>query len=138
MANTGTARPMGFDFPIGRDAAAVRRRIEAMEKLLERAFVVPGLNRPIGLDALAGLVPVAGDLVSAALGLYLVWEARNLGMSRWQLARMTTRIGFDTLLGAVPVVGDLFDFVYRSNSRNLKTIRRHLDRHHPHTTVIEG
>ena len=138
MANTRTARPMGFDFPIGRDPASVRQRIEAMERLLERAFVVPGLNRPVGLDALAGLVPVAGDLVSAALGLYLVWEARNLGMSRWQLARMTTRVGFDTLLGSVPVVGDLFDFVYRSNSRNLKTIRRHLDRHHPHTAIIEG
>ena len=72
------------------------------------------------------------------MGLYLVWEARNLGMSRWQQARMITHIGIDTLLGAVPVVGDLFDFVYRSNSRNLRIIRKHLDRHHPHTSIIEG
>jgi len=129
---------MGADLPLGRDAASVRRRIELLERLLERAFVVPGLNRPVGLDALAGLVPVAGDLVAAALGLYLVWEARNLGMSKWQIAGMTARVGFDTLVGAVPVAGDLFDFLYSSNSRNLKTIRKHLDRHHPHTAVIEG
>lgn len=138
MVSSGTARPMGFDFPIGRDAAAVRRRVEALEKLLERAFVVPGTRLPVGLDAIAGLVPVAGDLVAAALGLYLVWEARNLGMSRWQQARMITHIGIDTLLGAVPLVGDLFDFVYRSNSSNLAIIRKHLDRHHPQTAVIDA
>lgn len=138
MASTGTARPMGVDFPLGRDAASVRRRIEALEKVLERAFVIPGTRQTVGLDALAGLVPIAGDLVAAALGLYLVWEARNLGMPRWKIAHMTARVGFDTALGAVPLVGDLFDFVYRSNSRNLKTIRKHLDRHHPHTAVIEG
>lgn len=138
MVSTGTARPMGVDFPLGRDAASVRRRIEALEKVLERAFVIPGTRQTVGLDALAGLVPVAGDLVAAALGIYLVWEARNLGMPKWKLAQMTARIGFDTALGSVPLVGDLFDFVYRSNSRNLKTIRKHLDRHHPNTAVIDG
>ena len=30
------------------------------------------------------------------------------------------------------------DFFFRSNSRNLKIIRRHLDRHHPETAIIEG
>lgn len=138
MASYGTARRMGADLPLGSDAASVRRRIELLERLLERSLVIPGLNRPVGLDALAGLVPVAGDLVTAALGLYLVWEARNLGMSKWQVARMTARVGFDTLLGSVPLAGDLFDFLYSSNSRNLRTIRKHLDKHHPHTAVIEG
>jgi len=138
MASYGTARRMAAELPLGRDAASVRRRIELLERVLERAFVVPGLNRPVGLDALAGLVPVAGDVLAAGLGLYLVWEARNLGMSKWQLARMTARVGFDTLVGAVPIAGDLFDFLYSSNSRNLKTIRKHLDRHHPQTAIIEG
>jgi len=134
----GTAQRMGVDFPMGRDAASIRRRVELMERVLERAFVVPGINQPVGLDAIAGLVPVAGDLVAAALGLYLVWEARNLGMSRWQQARMIGHIGFDTLVGAVPIAGDLFDFLYRSNSRNLKIIRKHLDRHYPETAIIDG
>lgn len=133
-----TVRRMQPNLPLGRDPAAVRQRVEAMERVLERAFTVPGINRKVGLDAVVGLVPVAGDVVSAALGLYLVWEARNLGMSKWQLARMTANVGFDTAVGAIPFAGDLFDFVFRSNSRNLKIVRRHLDKHHPETRVIEG
>ena len=129
---------MANEIPLGRDVASVRRRIEALEALLERVVVAPGINRPLGLDAIIGLVPVAGDLVAGAMGLYLVWEARNLGMPKWKLARMMANIGFDTLVGAVPVAGDLFDFLFRSNSRNLRIIRKHLDRHHPETSILEG
>lgn len=125
-------------FPrIGTDPASVRQRVEAMEKLLERMFVIPGLNRPVGLDVILDLIPGVGDIAGAALGAYIVWEARNLGMSRWQIARMSANVGVDTLIGAVPLVGDLFDLAFRSNSRNLKIIRKHLDRHHPQTQIID-
>ena len=122
----------------GSHPAAVRARIEALEKVLERSFVVPGINRRVGLDAVAGLIPVAGDAITAVMGLYLVWEARNLGMPKWKLWKMAGVVGIDSLLGAIPLVGDAFDFVFRSNSMNLKTIKAHLDRHHPETRVIEG
>lgn len=122
---------------LGRDPASVRRRIEAMETLLERAFVIPGTERRIGLDAIVGLLPIVGDVVTAVMGSWLVWEARNLGMSKWQLSRMIGNVGVDTLLGAVPLVGDLFDFAFRSNTRNLRIIRRHLDRHHPGTVTLD-
>lgn len=122
-------RPMGL--PVGNDPAAVRRRIEALEQLLERSFVVPGINRPIGLDAIAGLIPVVGDFVTAAMGAYLVWEASNLGLPKWKLWRMAGNVAFDSAVGAIPVAGDLFDFMFRSNSRNLRLIKRHLDKHHP-------
>lgn len=123
---------------LGRDPASVRARIEALEFVLERAVRVPGLNRTVGLDAIAGLVPVVGDLVSAALGAWMVWEARNLGLPRWRLLQMSANVAFDTAVGAVPVVGDAFDVLFRSNRRNLKIIRKHLDRHHPASGVIEG
>lgn len=129
---------MTADLPLGRDAHSVRRRIEAMEGVLERAFVLPGINRPVGLDAIVGLVPVAGDVIATAMGAWLVWEARNLGMSKFQLARMAGNVGLDTLVGMVPVVGDLFDFAFRSNSRNLRIIKRHLDKHHPAARTIDG
>lgn len=120
------------------DPVSVRKRVEAMEQVLERSLIVPGINRPVGLDSIVGLIPVVGDIITAAMGLYIVWEARNLGMSKFQLARMAGNVGFDTLLGAVPLVGDVFDFFWRSNSRNLKIIRKHLDKHHPASRVIEG
>jgi hypothetical protein len=138
MVDTGNLRRMGAELPLGNDPLSVRRRIEGLERMLEGMIEVPGLGRKVGLDAMLGLIPVAGDLIAAAMGLYLVWEARNLGMSKWQLARMAGNVGFDTLVGAVPVAGDLFDFLYRSNTRNLKIVRKHLDKHHPHTRVLEG
>jgi hypothetical protein len=132
-----SARPYFPELPLGRDPAAVRQRIEAMERLLERSFVIPGINRPIGLDALAGLVPVVGDLVTAAMGAYIVWEARNLGLPKWQVWRMAGNVAFDTAVGAVPVAGDVFDFLFRSNTSNLRIIKRHLDKHHPASRVID-
>src|SRR5687768_9183870 len=132
-------RPMGFELRgMGRDAAAVRQRLEAVEKLLERSLTVPGTRFPIGLDAIAGLIPVVGDVITAAMGAWLVWEARNLGLPKWQLWRMAANVGIDTAVGAVPVVGDVFDFAFRSNSRNLKIVKRHLDKHYPATRLIEG
>lgn len=135
---TGRTQTLGMSLPTGTDPASVRARIEAMEILLERSFRVPGVNVPIGLDALIGLIPVLGDIVTTAMGAYIVWEARNLGMSKWQLTRMGGNVAFDTLLGLVPVVGDAADFLFRSNTRNLRILKKHLDKHHPETRVIEG
>jgi hypothetical protein len=123
---------------IGRDAASVRQRIETMEVLLERAVGVPGTNMRVGLDSILGLIPVVGDVITAAMGAWLIWEARNLGMSKFHLTRMAGNVGFDTLVGAIPLAGDLFDFVFKSNSRNLRIVKRWLDKHHPETKLIEG
>lgn len=134
--NGGTAGMAGL--PLGRDVAAVRQRIEAMEKLLERSFVIPGTRQPVGLDAIMGLIPIGGDVISAAFGLYIVWEARNLGMSKGAMAKMVGTVGFDWAIGLIPFVGDAADFFFRSNTRNLRRIKRHLDRHHPSTATIDG
>jgi hypothetical protein len=123
---------------MSRDPQSVRQRVEALELLLERSFHIPGTKIPVGLDSIVGLVPVLGDIVTAAMGAYMVWEARNLGMSKFQLMRMAANVGIDTALGAIPLAGDAFDFLWRSNSKNLRIIKRHLDRHHPGTRVIEG
>ena len=123
---------------LGRDPASVRQRVETMERLLERLFVVPGINRPVGLDVILDLVPVVGDVAAAALGAYIVWEAKNLGMSRWQITRMAGNVGVDWLLGLIPWVGAIPDFFFRSNTRNLRIIKRHLEKHHPDTRIIEA
>ena len=124
--------------PIGRDPAAVRQRIEAMELLLERAFRLPGTERRIGLDVILDVIPVVGDVIAAAMGAWIVWEARNLGMSKWHIARMSGNVGLDFLLGAIPWIGAIPDFFFRSNTRNLRIVKRWLDKHHPETRTIEG
>lgn len=124
--------------PLATDPTSVRQRLEALERVMERLVVVPGLNRPVGLDALLSLVPVVGSTAGAAVGAYLAWEARNLGMSKWHLARMGGNITLDWALGAIPVIGAVPDFFFRSNTRNLRIIKRHLDRHHPAGATVEG
>ena len=122
---------MAASLPVGTDPASVRRRIEAAEKLLEHGFKIPGVRYEFGLDAIVGLIPVVGDVIGAAFGAYLVWEAKNLGMPKWKLWRMSGNVAFDTAIGFVPVAGDALDFLFRSNSRNLKIVKRHLAKHHP-------
>lgn len=123
---------------VGTDPQSVRQRIEAMERLLERLVVIPGINRPLGLDVILDLIPGVGDVAGAALGAYIVWEAKNLGMSRWKIARMAGNVGFDFLLGLIPWVGAIPDFFFRSNTYNLRLIKRHLEKHHPAGATIEA
>ncbi len=137
MASDQMGSGLGRDLPLGRDAAAVRRRIEGMEKLLERGFTIPGTNQKFGLDVILDLIPVGGDFIAAAMGLYMVMEARNLKMPRSAIMRMLGNVGFDWVLGLIPFVGAIPDFFFRSNSRNLRIIRKHLDKHHPSTAVID-
>ena len=120
-----------------RNPAALRKRVETLEISLVRSFVIPGINRPVGLDAIVGLVPVVGDVITAIMGAYLIWEARNLGMPKWKIWRMIGNLGVDTTLGAIPLVGDAFDLLFRSNTRNLRIIKKHLDKHHPGTMIID-
>ncbi|KTF68844.1 DUF4112 domain-containing protein [Sphingomonas sp. HT-1] len=123
--------------PMGTDAAAVRQRIEAMEHLLERSLTIPGLNRKVGLDVLLDFVPGVGPSVAAAMGAYLAFEARNLGMPKRTIARMAGNIGVDWALGMIPFVGAIPDYFFRSNTRNVRLIKRYLDKHHPASRVID-
>jgi len=126
---------------LGNDPQSVRQRVEAMERLLERLFVIPGTNQPVGLDAILDLIPVVGDVAAAAMGAYIVWEARNLGMSKWQMSRMLGNVGINWLLGllsVVPVIGVIPDLLFRSNTYNLRMIKKHLDKHYPETVTLEG
>jgi hypothetical protein len=122
----------------GNDPASVRKRIEALERLLEGLFVIPGTKQRFGLDFILDLVPIGGDIVGAVMGAYMVWEARNLGMPKHAYVRMAGNVGINALLGAIPFIGAVPDFFFRSNTRNLKIIKKYLDRNHPGTAILEG
>ncbi|MFC7537940.1 DUF4112 domain-containing protein [Sphingomonas sp. GCM10030256] len=133
-------RPEPFKAPrtsLKTDPASVRQRVEALERILERMFTIPGTERQVGLDVVLDLVPFLGSTAGAVLGAYMAWEARNLGMSKMQLSRMAGNVGVDWALGMIPWIGAVPDFFFRSNTRNLRIIKRHLDKHHPGTGVLD-
>lgn len=104
------------------------QRLEALARLLDIAFVVPGTNIRYGIDGLIGLIPIVGDLVTTAISLWLVREARAIGAPWHITARMLGNVALDGVVGAVPVVGDAFDVMFRANIRNMKMLRRWMDK----------
>jgi hypothetical protein len=116
-------------YPQRVDCLAQRlRRIALITKLTDTAVTMPGTDVKIGLDAVVGAVPIAGDLVMGAVALVLINDARHLGVPKADLARMLRNTALDTAIGAIPFIGDLFDIVYRSNERNLLLIEKHVGR----------
>lgn len=103
-----------------------RERLIRLTRLMDSAVDVPLLRTKVGLDALLGVVPVAGDLLSAAIGLYLIAQARELGASRWLQGKMLGNLVVDAVVGAVPLAGDVFDIYFRAHRRNLKLLQEHL------------
>jgi hypothetical protein len=101
-------------------------RLEALATLLDSAFIIPGTKQRVGIDALLGLIPGIGDAVSTALSAYIIWEARQLGLPRWKIARMISNVAIDTAIGAVPFAGDVFDVFFKANQRNLRIIHDHI------------
>jgi hypothetical protein len=103
-------------------------RLDAIAKLLDVAFVVPGTNFRYGIDGLIGLIPVVGDIITTAISLWLVREARALGAPWHITARMLGNVAVDGMVGLIPVAGDAFDVMFRANVRNVRMLRRWLDR----------
>lgn len=103
----------------------VERRIEVVTNLLDDLIAVPGTRLRFGLDPILGLIPVVGDAVGALVGFWIVLEAAAFGLPRIVLARMVANVLLDMGFGALPIVGDAFDFLSKSNAKNLALFRRH-------------
>jgi hypothetical protein len=94
------------------------QRSRKLATLLDGAWGIPYTPWRFGLDSLIGLLPVAGDMVSALLGLGIIWQARQLSAPKSVQLKMLGNIGLDFVLGSVPIVGDIADVAFRKNLRN--------------------
>ena len=103
-------------------------RLDALARLLDIAFILPGTNIRYGIDGIIGLIPVVGDIIATALSLWLVREARALGAPWYVTARMLGNVAIQGVVGTVPVAGDAFDVLFRANIRNVRLLRRWIDR----------
>jgi hypothetical protein len=115
--------------PFGNLTRAQRfARLDALSKLLDVAFVLPGTNVRYGIDGLIGLIPIVGDLLTTAISLWIVREARSLGAPRHIVARMLGNVALDGVVGLVPFAGDAFDVMFRANMRNMRLLKRWMDK----------
>src|SRR5215468_10786498 len=131
------ARTYDYDFATGsiRDAApnayarrTIVARLDRLATLLDTALVIPGTNIRFGADAVVGLVPGIGDVVTTLLSAYIVYEASRLGAPAHLIARMIANVAVDSMITAVPVAGSVADVFFRANRRNMRILREWLER----------
>lgn len=108
--------------------AEILQRLEWLAANLDDKFHFPGTKIRFGWDSVIGLIPVLGDTTTTLLSAYFMWEANRLGISKWTLWRMLGNVGIDFVVGAVPIVGDLCDVTWRANRKNLRLLKKELDR----------
>jgi hypothetical protein len=108
-------------------------RARTLTRLLDTAVGVPGTSMRFGLDPVLGLIPGLGDVAGAALSGYVVLLASRLGAPTTVIVRMLGNVVIDTVGGTIPLIGDLFDAGWKSNTRNLALLERHVGQ--PETTT---
>jgi hypothetical protein len=106
-------------------SARALAQIERLARLMDSAISLPVVGG-IGLDALLGLFPVAGDVISAGVSLHLIRRSLEFGLPRSLITKMIANSLTDVLLGLIPVVGDIADVAYRGNSRNVALLKEYL------------
>src|SRR5262245_38199378 len=110
-----------------RDLERVKDQLDHVAWLMDNAFRIPGLGWRFGVEALIGLVPCAGDIVSGAIGLVLLFRAFQFKLPGVVIMRMIFNNVLDITIGAIPFFGDLFDFIWKSNTKNMKLFRQYAE-----------
>lgn len=132
MTAAAFAQRLDDDVRAFSEAEKLRRiaRLNRLARLMDTALRIPGTNVRFGADALIGLVPGIGDAGAALIGLFIVNEARRLGLPAHKLFRMVANLGIDAAVGALPIAGDVFDVYFKAHKRNIAIILDHFDFEH--------
>ena len=101
----------------------IEESLENLSRYLDDWIKIPIVGWRFGLDALIGLVPNIGDTLTAFASFYILVAGVRYGVPKITLLRMAFNIGLDYVVGSIPVIGDAFDFVWKSNKKNMQLIR---------------
>lgn len=124
-SETETKRGPGVTERLSVDHLHRLRRLSSIARLMDTAVAIPFTRIRIGADSILGLLPGLGDAAGTLVSLYLVNEARRLGVPKSKLMQMLANVGVDFVGGAVPLLGDIFDVYFKSNKRNVDVALDH-------------
>ena len=127
MTATATGFAGRYEPALDIDVAATMKRLRWLANFLDTAVRLPGGFR-FGADTIIGLAPGVGDLATAGIACYFVYEGKRLGLPKHALAKMAGNVALDLVLGATPILGDLADTWFKANVRNLAIIEKHVGR----------
>ena len=95
------------------------KSLRLLARFMDNGWGIPFTRFRFGADSIVGLLPGGGDVLTAAVSLFIVFKAYKIGASRLVILKMLGNVALDTGVGAIPVVGDIFDMVFMSNIKNL-------------------
>ena len=111
---------------IGNSHLEVPPGLEGLERLawlMDRAFRIPGTPIRVGLDAILGLLPIGGDVLTGLVQAGIVLAATGYyHVPKVVAARMAANVLLDIAVGSIPLLGDVFDVAFKANTRNLKLL----------------
>ncbi|MGI8469727.1 MAG: DUF4112 domain-containing protein [Pyrinomonadaceae bacterium] len=113
-------------FGVSREArkqVEIEESLENLSRYLDDWIKIPVVGWRFGLDAIIGLVPSVGDTLTSLASFYILFAGVRYGVPKITLLRMAFNIGLDYLVGSIPIIGDAFDFVWKSNKKNMNLIR---------------
>jgi hypothetical protein len=103
----------------------LEQSLDQLSWLMDGVFRIPGLGWRFGLDAIIGLVPGVGDLVSSLANFYVLIAAIRYRVPKITILRMAINICIDYLIGLVPFAGDVVDAWWKATQKNVDLIRRY-------------
>ena len=107
-----------------------QRKLKGLDRLawvLDSSIPIPGTSRTIGLDGIIGLIPGVGDAFAGMLSGYIIIKALIMGLPIFIIAQMVVNMIIEGVVGVIPFFGDIFDFIFKSNRRNVKLMQRYLE-----------
>lgn len=101
--------------------------VATMANWLDTRYRVPGTDWKFGLDAVIGLVPVAGDTLTTLVGSAMLVEAVRLKVGPKVIAKMVGNLAIDWVVGLVPGADLVLDVAFKAHARNAKLLMEAAD-----------
>lgn len=108
------------------DLRAEIAELDDLAYWLDARFRIPIVGWRFGVDALLGLVPLAGDAAALMPSAYLVWRGHRLGVRSGTLGGMVGNTALDFAVGSIPILGSIFDVAFKANLRNIELLKADL------------
>lgn len=100
------------------------RIVYQLANLLDNQFNFLGIR--FGLSGIIGFVPGLGDVIDAALSLYIIWISLHLKVPASAISKMVWNVIVNFAIALIPVVGDATYILRRVNIKNLKIIEQYI------------
>lgn len=112
--------------PADQEQVEVPAHVELLAWVLDDWIRIPVVNRRVGIDGAIGMIPVVGDGAGLVTSAIIIISSVRQGVSVPTVVRMVGNVLFDSMLGVIPFAGDAFDFVWKSNAKNVRLLRADL------------